>query len=125
VLAKHPNIKGFQGSSAEDAAGIGRAIREAGRQDTTCVMGTSSPRTVGSLLTDGSVDKIFLWDPAIAGRAQDELALRLIEGRKVEPGLDLHLPGYRNLRRIAGSPHALHGSAWIDVDRTNADRFPF
>ena len=125
VLAEHPDIRGFQGSSAVDAAGIGRAVREAGRQDTTCVMGTSSPRTVGTYLTDGSVDKIFLWDPAIAGQAQDELALRLIKGRKVRPGLDLHLPGYRNLKPIAGSPHALHGSAWIDVDRTNAAHFPF
>jgi simple sugar transport system substrate-binding protein len=125
VLAAHPDVSGFQGSSAVDVAGIGRAVREAGRQDTTCVMGTSSPKTVGSLLSDGSVDKIFLWDPAIAGRAQDELALRLIRGRRVGPGLDLHLPGYRDLKRVAGSPHALHGSAWIDVDRTNAAQFPF
>jgi simple sugar transport system substrate-binding protein len=125
VLAQHPDLRGFQGSSAEDAAGIGRAIREAGRQATTCVMGTSTPRTVGSLLSDGSVDEIFLWDPAIAGVAQDRLALRLLRGRKVGPGLDLGLPGYRNLKRIAGSPHGLHGSAWIDIDKSNAKKFPF
>ena len=125
MLAEHPDLKGFEGSSAVDVAGIGRAVHEAGRQDTTCVMGTSSPRTVGSYLFDGSVDKIFLWDPATAGQAQDELALRLIKGRKVGPGLDLHLAGYRNLKRVAGSPHALHGSAWIDVDETNAAQFPF
>ena len=125
VLAQHPDIGGFEGSSAEDVAGIGRAVREAGRQDTTCVMGTSTPRTVGSLLTDGSVDRIFLWDPALAGQAQDRLALRLLEGRRVGPGLDLRLPGYRSLKRIAGSPHGLHGSAWIDIDSTNARKFPF
>jgi simple sugar transport system substrate-binding protein len=125
VLAAHPDVRGFEGSSAVDAAGIGRAVREAGRQDTTCVMGTSSPKTVGSYLSDGSVDRIFLWDPALAGRAQDELALRLIRGQTVGPGLDLHLPGYRDLKRVAGSPHALHGSAWIDVDRSNAAQFPF
>ena len=125
VLAQNPDIGGFEGSSAEDVAGIGRAVREAGRQDTTCVMGTSTPKTVGSLLTDGSVDRIFLWDPALAGQAQDKLALRLLEGRRVGPGLNLHLPGYRNLKRIAGSPHGLHGSAWIDIDRANAGKFPF
>jgi simple sugar transport system substrate-binding protein len=125
VLAVHPEVTGFEGSSAVDAAGIGRAVREAGRQDTTCVMGTSSPKTVGSYLFDGSVDRIFLWDPAIAGQAQDELALRLIRGRRVGPGIDLRLPGYRNLKRVAGSPHALHGSALIDVDRSNAADFPF
>jgi len=125
VLAQNPDIGGFEGSSAEDVAGIGRAVREAGRQDATCVMGTSTPKTVGSLLTDGSVDRIFLWDPALAGQAQDRLALRLLEGRRVGPGLNLHLPGYRNLKRIAGSPHGLHGSAWIDIDRANAGKFPF
>jgi simple sugar transport system substrate-binding protein len=125
VLAQHPDIEGFEGSSAEDVAGIGRAVREAGARDTTCVMGTSTPRTVGSLLTDGSVDRIFLWDPALAGQAQDKLALRLLEGRRVGPGLDLRLPGYRNLKRIAGGPHGLHGSAWIDIDSTNARKFPF
>ena len=125
VLARHPDIEGFEGSSAEDVVGIGRAVREAGRQDTTCVMGTSTPKTVGSLLRDGSVDRIFLWDPALAGQAQDRLALRLIEGRRVGPGLDLHLPGYRNLKRIPGSPHGLHGSALIGIDRTNAGKYPF
>ena len=125
VLAEHPGIEGFQSSSAVGAAGIARAIREARRQDTTCVMGTSSPRTVGDYLFDGSVDMIFLWDPATAGKAQYKLALRLLAGRRVGPGVDLHLPGYRNLKRIKGSPHGLRGSAWIDVDRSNADQYPF
>jgi simple sugar transport system substrate-binding protein len=125
LLAQHPDIKGFQGSSAVDVAGIGPAIREAGRQRTTCVMGTSTPATVGSYLKDGSVDKLSLWDPAVAGQAQLKLALRLINGRKVGPGLDLRLPGYRNLKPIAESLHGLHGSAWIDIGRSNARRFPF
>jgi simple sugar transport system substrate-binding protein len=125
LLAQHPDIEGFHGSSAVDVAGIGRAIREAGRQRTSCVMGTSTPATVGSYFADGSVDKIFLWDPAVAGQAQLKLALRLIKGRRVGPGLDLRLPGYRNLKLVPGSPHGLHGSAWIDVDRSNAGKYPF
>ena len=120
-----PRSPAFQGSSAVDVAGIGRAVREAGRQATTCVMGTSSPATVGDLLDDGSVDRIFLWDPAIAGQAQLKLALRVLRGQAVRPGLDLHLPGYRDLRRISGTPHALHGDALIDVDLSNAADYPF
>ena len=125
ILAEHPEVTGFEGSSAVDVAGIGRAVREAGRQATTCVMGTSSPDTVGDLLDDGSVDRIFLGDPAVAGVAQHKLALRILRGQDVGPGLDLHLPGYRDLRRIPGTPHALHGDALIDVDRSNADEYPF
>ena len=125
ILAEQPEVTGFQGSSAVDVAGIGRAVREAGRQETTCVMGTSSPATVGDLLDDGAVDRIFLWDPAIAGQAQHKLALRVLRGQEIGPGLDLRLPGYRDLRRIPGTPHGLHGDALIDVDRTDAADYPF
>jgi simple sugar transport system substrate-binding protein len=125
LLRRYPDLTGFEGSSAVDVAGIGRAVREAGRQAATCVIGTSTPATVGSYLNDGSVDKISFWDPALAGEAQDALALRLIDGRPIGPGLDLHLPGYRKLKRIPGSPHGLAGSGWIDVTKRNASKYPF
>lgn len=125
LLSKYPDIKGFEGSAATDVAGIGRAIQEAGLQDKTCVMGTSIPSIAAKYLPDGSIDKIFFWDPALAGKAQDVLAVMLVKGQKIEPGLNLHLTGYENLQTISGSPHGLHGSAWIDVDKANAAQYPF
>jgi len=125
LLAKHPDLQGFEGSSVVDVAGIGRAVREAGVQGKTCVMGTSLPSVAGEFLNDGAVDKIVLWDPAVAGQAQDKLALLLIQGKKISPGLDLGLPGYRNLKEIPGTPHALAGSGWIAIDKSNASRYPF
>jgi simple sugar transport system substrate-binding protein len=59
LLAKHPDVKGFEGSSVVDVAGIGRAVREAAFQDKTCVMGTTLPSVAGEFLYDGAVDKIF------------------------------------------------------------------
>jgi len=125
LLAKHPDLQGFEGSSVVDVAGIGRAVREAGVQGKTCVMGTSLPSVAGEFLNAGAVDKIFLWDPAVAGQAQDKLALLLIQGKKISPGLDLGLPGYRNLKEIPGTPHALAGSGWIAIDKSNSSRYPF
>jgi len=125
LLSKYPEIKGFEGSAATDVAGIGRAIQEAGLQDETCVMGTSIPSIAGKYLKDGSIDKIFFWDPALAGKAQDKLAVMLAQGEKIEPGLNLELTGYENLQQINGSPHGFHGSAWIDVDKSNAAKYPF
>ena len=43
LLAKYPNIKGFEGSAGTDVVGIARAVQEAGLQDKVCVMGTSHP----------------------------------------------------------------------------------
>lgn len=125
LLARHPDLKGFEGSSVVDVAGIGRAVREAGAQGRTCVMGTSLPSVAGEFLDDGAVDKMFLWDPLVAGQAQTKLALLLIKGQKIAPGLDLGLPGYRSLKRIAGTPHALAGSSWITVDKSNVKTYPF
>src|SRR5215475_13938560 len=125
LLAKYPHVSGFEGSSVVDIAGIGKAVREAGRQRTTCVMGTSLPSVAGEFLNDGAVDKIFLWDPMIAGQAQDKLALMLIKGEKVGPGLDLGLPGYSDLKRIAGTPHGLAGSGWIAINKANVNEYQF
>jgi simple sugar transport system substrate-binding protein len=125
LLAQYPELKGFEGSSVVDIAGIGRAVREAGRQNTTCVMGTSLPSVAGDLLNDGAVDKIFLWDPVVAGEAQDKLALMLIKGEKIGPGTDLGFPGYRNVKRIPGTPHAFAGSGWIAIDKENVNQYQF
>lgn len=125
LLAKYPELKGFEGSSVVDIAGIGKAVREAGRQSSTCVMGTSLPSVAGDYLKDGAVDKIFLWDPVTAGEAQDKLALMLIKGEKIGPGTDLGLPGYRSLKRIPGTPHALAGSGWIAIDKANVGDYRF
>ena len=125
LLAKHPDLEGFEGSSVVDVAGIGRAVREAGFQGRTCVIGTSLPSVAGEFLDDGAVDKIFLWDPLVAGQAQHKLALMLIKGEKVAPGLDLGLPGYRKLNRIPGTPHGLAGSGWITIDKSNVRQYPF
>jgi simple sugar transport system substrate-binding protein len=125
LLSKYPDIKGFEGSAATDVPGVGRAIQEAGLQNKTCVMGTSIPSIASKYLQDGSIDKIFFWDPSLAGKAQDMLAEMLVKGQKIEPGLNLHLTGYENLQPISGSPHGLHGSAWIDVDKSNTSQYPF
>lgn len=125
LLAKYPDLKGFEGSAATDVPGIGRAVQEAGLQKKTCVMGTSIPSIANKYLKDGSIDKIFFWDPAIAGQAQDVLAVMLLKGQKIGPGLNLHLHGYTNLKKIPKSPHGLAGSAWVDVTKLNASKYPF
>ena len=108
-----------------DVAGIGRAVRDAGLQSKTCVMGTSLPSVAGGFLDDGAVDKISLWNLLVAGQAQTTLALMLIQGKKVAPGLVLGLPGYRNLKPIPGTPHGLVGSGWITIDKSNVRQYPF
>lgn len=122
LLTAYPDLKGFQGSAMTDVPGVGRAIQEAGKQDSTVVIGTSLVSVAGKYLEDGSIDMISFWDPAEAGYAMNELALHLLQGGKIEDGMSLTAPGYQNLK-LDGK--VLYGSAWIDVTVDNMGDYDF
>jgi len=125
ILAKYPKIKGFQGSAGTDVAGIARAVQEAGLTKQVCVMGTSIPSVAKKFFADGSIDKIYFWDPAMASKAMLTIAQRLANGEKVGAGTDLGIPGYTSLTVSKTNPKVFYGDAAISVDATNADKYKF
>jgi simple sugar transport system substrate-binding protein len=122
LLRTFPNLKGFQGSAATDVAGIGLAVEERGLEDRTCVMGTSLPSVSGQYLETGAVDRIFFWDPADAGYAMNEVAVRVIAGGEVVDGDDLGVPGYNSVQL---NDKVIYGQAWVEVTAENMDDYPF
>lgn len=125
LLAKYPDIKGFQGSAGTDVVGIARAVEEAGKADSVCVMGTSIPSVAGGYLESGAIDKIFFWDPAMAGKAQLAVAQILADGGTIEEGTDLGVPGYESLVKLDGAENAFAGDAGVAVDLENVDEYDF
>ena len=125
LLAKYPDIKGFQGSAGTDVVGIGRAVEEAGKTDSVCVMGTSIPSVARGYLDSGAIDKIFFWDPAMAGKAQLAVAKILADGGTIEEGTDLGIPGYESLVKLDGADNAWAGNAGVAVDLDNVDDYDF
>ena len=125
ILATYPDIKGFQGSAGTDVAGIARAVQEAGLEDEVCVMGTSIPSVSKKYLADGSIDKIFFWDPAMAGKAMMAIAEKLASGEEIEEGTDLGVPGYESLTVSPDNPKVFFGDASISVDNSNVDEYDF
>jgi simple sugar transport system substrate-binding protein len=125
ILAKYPNIGGFQGSAGNDVPGIARAVQEAGLQDDVCVMGTSIPSVANQYLEDGSIDKIFFWDPALAGQAQLEIARILAEGGEIEEGTDLGIEGYESLKKLEGYDNVFVGEASVAADAATAAEYDF
>ena len=125
ILGKYPDIKGFEGSAGTDVAGIARAVSEAGKAGQVCVMGTSIPSVASKYLTDGSIQKIFFWDPALAGQAQLKIALMLAQGQKIQDGTDLGLEGYHSLKKLAGTDNVYVGDAAVIVDKSNMSKYPF
>ena len=125
ILAKYPNIKAFQGSAGNDVPGIGRAVQEAGLEDEICVMGTSIPSVANQYLTDGSIDKIFFWDTALAGKAQLEIARILADGGTIEEGTDLGIEGYTSLKKLEGYDNVFVGDASVAADAETAAGYDF
>lgn len=125
VLAKYPNIAGFQGSAGNDVPGIARAVQEAGLEDEVCVMGTSIPSVANQYLADGSIDKIFFWDPALAGEAMLAIALILSEGGTIEEGTDLGVEGYNSLKKLEGYDNVFVGAASVAADAKTAAGYDF
>lgn len=125
VLGKYPDIAAFQGSAGNDVPGIARAIEEAGLQDKVCVMGTSIPSAAMKYLETGSIDKIFFWDPALAGEAQLQIAKILHDGGTIETGTDLGIEGYNNLQPMEGYDNVWVGDASIAADLETAKKYDF
>lgn len=125
ILAKYPDIKGFEGSAGTDVEGIARAVEEAGKAKSTCVMGTSTPLASAKYLADGSIDKIFFWDPSGAGYAQLKIAEMLAQGKKVIQGTDLGIDGYHSLKKESGYDNVFVGDAAVVVDKSNVGNYHF
>jgi simple sugar transport system substrate-binding protein len=124
LLAKYPNIKGILGAASTDVAGAGRAVAEAGKSGSICVVGTSLPSISGALLKTGAVDEITFWDPALAGEAMLNAAKMLLGGQKIVTGSNLGVAGYSNMTQDQSST-TYYGNAWVDVTSANAAQYPF
>jgi simple sugar transport system substrate-binding protein len=127
VLRKHPDLKGFQGSSSLDIIGIGRAVEEAGLQGKICVYGTGLPQEAGKFLESGAVNGIAFWDPKLAGIAMNKVAKMLLDGKSVDNGANLGIPGYEKVTVSKGPGKGIivRGQGWVSVDKSNYKQYSF
>lgn len=125
ILRADPEVKGFQGSASTDVLGIARAVEELGLQDSTCVFGTSTPMDSKKYLETGALDKIFFWDPALAGEAQLAIAKILVEGGTLTEGMNLGVTGYESIKKHPDYDNVWVGYAPVIVDKNNVDEYDF
>lgn len=122
ILKKYPDIKGIVGTSSFDSPGAGRAIEELGQIGKVFTVGTGMPQTNKELLNSGAVSALTLWDPADAGYAMCKLATMVLNGDKIESGIDLGLEGYDKLTL---DDKVLTGAAYITLTKDNVDNYNF
>lgn len=127
ILRKYPDIKGFQGGSAIDVIGIGRAVEEAGLVGKVCVVGLGLPKDTGKYLESGAVQSISFWDPKDAGYVMNKVAQLVLDGKEITDGMDLGVTGYNKVTVTKGPGKGviLTGQAWVDVNKSNYKDYPF
>jgi simple sugar transport system substrate-binding protein len=127
LLAKYPRLRGFEGSAATDVVGIARAVTELGLAGKVCIVGTSLPSLTRDYIEKGTIYRIFLWDPALAGEATMYAALMLAEGKPIRPGTNLGVPGYTHIQPCGGntSPHCYRGTAQLAIGKDNIAQYNF
>jgi simple sugar transport system substrate-binding protein len=125
MLKAHPNLKGFQGATSQDAPGAALAVEEMGLGGKVKVVGTSMPSIAGKFLESGTISTIGFWDPADAGYAMNKLAVMVLDGKKAEikDGMNLGVKGYDML--ILKNEKYFYGAAWVSCTKENMADYPF
>jgi simple sugar transport system substrate-binding protein len=122
VISKYPDIKGFIGCDMVNPPGIAMAVEEAGKANQIVVTGTCLVSVARDYLTKGTIKTIMFWDPADAGEAMCNLALKILKGEEVTDGVNLGVPGYE---KCSLNGKTLFGSAWVDVTTANMADYDF
>jgi simple sugar transport system substrate-binding protein len=120
LIQKHPTLKGVIGLGSLGPPGAAQAVKDKGLQDKTCVVGTALPTHAAPFIKDGSLDEGLFWNPRDAGYGLVWLAKQLLDGRKIESGMEI--PG---LGPITVDGKSVRANAIIHINKDNVDSLGF
>ncbi len=125
LLASFPKLKGILGSASTTAPGASLAVEERGLEGKVFVVGTALPSATRNFINSGACTAIAFWDPAMAAYAMNKIAVRLLNGEKIQDGANLDIDGYNSLLQDKNNPRLFYGAAWVFVDKDNVDEYNF
>lgn len=119
ALKAHPDLKAIEGSASTDVVGAAQAVTELGLSGKIAITGTSNVSIAGKYVKDGTIESISFWDPALSAKAMINLANMILDGKKIENGVDLKVDGYDQM--TLDGKVLVAKDAWIDVTKDNVD----
>ncbi len=120
LLQAYPNLKGIVGFGSLGPPGAAQAVAEKGLSGKVTVVGTVIPSQAAPYLKDGSMQQGFIWDPADAGYGMVWLAEHILNGGKVETGLEI--PG---IGPVVVNGKVVTADAILDITAENAESLGF
>lgn len=125
LLTTYPNLTGIIGSASTTVPGASLAIDERNLQDKISIVGVATPIDARRYLDNGAADVIALWDPAIAAKAMNLIAVRILDGETIANGDSLGLEGYENLIQDENNPKLFFGNAGLFLNKESALKYDF
>ncbi len=120
LLQAYPNLKGIIGFGSLGPPGAAQALTEKGLAGKVTVVGTVIPSQASPYLKDGSMQQGFIWNPADAGYSMVWLAKYVLDGGKVETGLEI--PG---IGKLTVNGIVVNANKILDITKDNADSLGF
>ena len=120
LIKAYPDLKGIVGFGSLGPPGAAQALKEKGLEDKIAVVGTVIPGHAAPYLKDGSMDHGILWDPKDAGYGLVWMAKQMLDGKRIENGVEI--PG---MGTVELDGNVAKVDAMIDITADNAESFGF
>ena len=121
LLNVHPDLKGIVAFDSNSVPGAAEALKRTGKAGKVALTGNSSPGKMRPYIKDGVLQSFFLWDPRDLGDLTVRLAVAVVKGQEVKPGIEVKPHGV--LKFSAQDPTMVILSDPIRFTRENIDEY--
>lgn len=125
VLTSYPNLTGIVGSASTTVPGAALAVEEKKLIGKVSVVGVATPVDSRQYLNSGAAKTISLWDPALAAKAMNTIAVRLLDKQAIKNGDSLGILGYESLKQDPKDPKLFFANAWLFLNKDEALKYDF
>jgi simple sugar transport system substrate-binding protein len=120
LIKAYPNLKGIIGFGSLGPIGAAQALKEKGLTESISIVGTVIPSQAAPYLAEGSMKEGLLWNPSDAGFGMVWLAKYMLDGGKIETGVEI--PG---IGKITVDGQVIIVDAILDITKENAGSLGF
>ncbi len=123
LLNAYPNLKGIIAFDSNSVPGASEAVKRAGKIGKVAIVGNSTPNKMRPYIKEGVLKSFYLWDPRALGSLTVALAKQLVEGKKIEDGMDI--PGFGKISLSPADPKTVIMAKPIRFTKENIDQVDF
>ena len=123
LLNAYPNLKGIIAFDSNSVPGASEAVKRAGKAGKVAVVGNSTPNKMRPYIKEGVLKSFYLWDPRALGSLTVALARQLVEGKKIEDGMEVS--GFGKISLSPNDAKTVIMAKPIRFTKDNIDQFDF